>query len=82
MMSQENQIGKKPEEDLKPSYPQGKTESTMKELKFTQQRLRTLTSCCYLEQETYYHDHITVSSPPITSFLDSQQIQVLPLMYL
>ena len=35
MITQENQTGKKPREDLT-NYPQGKTESTMKELKFTQ----------------------------------------------
>ena len=54
----------------------------MKELKFTQQRLRLLTSYCYLEQETYYHDLMTAPSPQITSFLDSRQVQALPLVYL
>ena len=37
----------------------------MKEFKFTQQRLRPLTSYCYLEQKTYYHDHVTAPSPRI-----------------
>ena len=34
MIIQKNQTGKKPGNDL--TYPQGKIESTMKELKFTQ----------------------------------------------
>ena len=54
----------------------------MKELKFTQWRLRPLTFYCYLEQETYYHDHVTAPSPRTTSFLNSQQVQALPLVYL
>ena len=54
----------------------------MKELKFIQQRLRPLTSYCYLEQETYYHDHVTTLSLRTTSSLDSQQVQALSLMYL
>ena len=54
----------------------------MKELKFTQQRLRPLTSYFYLKQETYYHDLVTAPSPQITSFLDSLQVQALPLVYL
>ena len=44
----------------------------MKELKFTQQQLRPLTSYYYLEQETYYHDHVTALSPRTASFFDSQ----------
>ena len=54
----------------------------MKELKLFQQRLRPLTSHCYLEQKTYYHDHVTAPSSQTTSFLDSQQVQALPFMYL
>ena len=43
----------------------------MKEMKFTQQRLRPLTSYCYLEQETYHYDHVTALRPQTPSFLDS-----------
>ena len=53
----------------------------MKELKFLQQRLRPLTSYCYLEQKTYYHDHMTALNPRTTYFLDSEQPQVLPLVF-
>ena len=43
----------------------------MKESKFIQQRLRTLTSYCYIVQKTYYHDHVTALRPRTHSFLDS-----------
>ena len=43
----------------------------MKELKFTQQQLRPLTSYCYLMQKTYYHNHVTALRPQTPSFLNS-----------
>ena len=44
--------------------------------------LRPLTSFCYLEQKTYYHDHVTSPSPQTTSFFDPLQPQVLLLVTL
>ena len=51
MITQENQTGKKPVEDL--TYLSSRwNKSTMKELKFTQLWFRPLMSYCYLEKET------------------------------
>ena len=36
-----------------------------------QQRLRPLTSYCYLMQKNYYQDHVTAPRPQTPSFLDS-----------
>ena len=43
--------------------------------------LRPLTFYCYLEYKTYYHNPIIALSPQ-TTFLNSQQVQAHPLVYL
>ena len=39
-------------------------------IEILQQRLRPLTSYCYLVQKTYYHNHLTAPRPWTPSFLD------------
>ena len=85
MITQKNQTGKKPREDL----TQGGFNLAILKVKqiyyerieVLQQQLKPLTYYCYLEQTTYYHNHVTASSPRTTSFLDSQLPQVLPLVF-
>ena len=80
MIIQENQIDKKFRGGFNLAILKVK-QIHYQRIEVIQQRLRPLTSYCYLEQKTYYRDHVIAPSPQTTSFLDSQQPQVLPILF-
>ena len=69
MMTQENQISKKTLGEFNLVIFKVKQQIHYERIEVCTIELRPLTSYCYLQQKTYYHDPMIAPSPRTTSFL-------------